>query len=187
MTNALLSRYPSWVWRPRITVVAITLGLAPWTPATAVPKTGSVSPQAAPQAWLDYAQRVSDAVQARLAGDDDAAARLRDYLDQFLSAGDAAGTTLKLAFWIDSAGAVTRIDHAPFAQPAANDDLRAVIVGLRIAVPPPKGMLLPLRLSIAIKPKDQGKVQAWTTRSPLGPGSVHVRYGVMPGDVRRWS
>lgn len=152
----------------------------------ALPQAGSVSPQRAPQAWLDYAQRVSEAVQTRLAGDDPVAARLRDYLNQLPGAADSAGSTLRLAFWIDSHGAVTRIDHAPFAQSGPNDDLQTLLVGLRIAAPPPKGMLLPLRLAITVKPRDDGKEQAWTRHSPYGPLTVRVRYGPRPADGR-WS
>ncbi|WCM25943.1 hypothetical protein NDN01_18200 [Sphingomonas sp. QA11] len=106
----------------------------------------------APAAWIAYAGHVSDAVQARLASDDPIAVRLHNYLDQLPEAGKGDGAVLKIAFWINSKGKVTRIDHGLFAQSQPNDDLDALLVGLDLSAAPPKAMLLPLRLSIRIKP-----------------------------------
>lgn len=107
----------------------------------------------APPAWIAYAQIVSATVQGRLDSDDPLAQRLRAYLQQLPGAGQADGATLKIAFWIDPAGKITRIGYAPFAQAQPNDDLQALLVGQTLSQAPPKGMLLPLRLSLHIKPK----------------------------------
>lgn len=132
----------------------------------------------APPAWIAYAQVVSDVVQTRLTADDPVALRLRDYLNQLPGAGESTGAVLKIAFWIDGKGRIARIDHAPFAQTEPNDDLRALLVGLTLSRSPPKGMLLPLRLSIQIKPKSQDT----TPRSASAPTAMTIglRYRVSP-------
>jgi len=101
----------------------------------------------APPAWIAYAQTVSTAVHGRLESDDPAALRLRAYL-QHLPGAASDGAVLKVAFWIDPAGRITRIEHALFAQAQPNDDLQTLIVGQTLPGAPPRGMLLPLRLSI---------------------------------------
>lgn len=113
----------------------------------------TVLPTQAPPSWIAYAQIVSATVQARLDGDDPAAIRLRARLQQWPGAGGADGAVLKLALWIDRTGRITRIDHAPFAQPQPDDDLRSLVVGQTMSEAPPRGMLLPLRLSLRITPK----------------------------------
>lgn len=113
----------------------------------------SISPDAAPPAWIAYAGIVSETVRARLTGDDPAAMRLSDDIARLPGADPQEGITLKVAFWIDGNGRITRIEHAPFAQQPANDDLQALLVGLSLAQSPPEKMLLPLRLAIRIKPK----------------------------------
>ena len=107
----------------------------------------------APPAWIAYAQIVSTNVQARLDSDDPLALRLRAYLQQLPGAAQADGATLKIAFWIDPAGKISRIDYPLFAQAQPNDDLQALLVGQNLPPAPPQGMLLPLRLSLHIKPK----------------------------------
>ena len=133
----------------RLPLVGALLGaLAGGGPASAQ----RVEAGQAPAAWIAYAGLVSDAVQARLASDDPLAVRLRAYMNQIPGADQAEGSALKIAFWIDASGKITRIDHAPFAQSQPNDDLAGLMVGLSLPKPSPKGMLLPLRLSIHLKP-----------------------------------
>ncbi len=135
----------------------------------------------APAAWIAYAQQVSDAVQARLAGDDPVAVRLRTYLNQLPGAGDTDGIALKIAFWIDGRGRITRIDHTPFAHAQPNEDLQALLGGQTMPHAPPKGMLLPLRLSIGVKPKPQ--VQS----SRPAAMTIGVRYRHVPLKPLSWS
>ncbi|WEK02136.1 MAG: hypothetical protein P0Y59_10805 [Candidatus Sphingomonas phytovorans] len=139
----------------------------------------TIAPGAAPQAWLAYAQTVSDAVHTRLTGDDPAAVRLRDYMNQLPGGADAEGAALRIAFWIDGKGRITRIDHALFAQTQPNDDLQTLLVGIELPAPPPKGMLLPLRLGVQIKLKPRPEpMSAFTT--------ISLRYRNMPPSPR-WS
>ncbi len=109
----------------------------------------------APAAWIAYAQSVSSVVQSRLEGDEPRALRLRAYLQQVPGAATDEGSVIKVAFWIDASGKITRIEHALFAQSQPNDDLQALLVGQVLPQAPPRGMLLPLRLSVRIKPGPQ--------------------------------
>lgn len=138
-----------------LSAVAVALGLAPAAGQAAEPR--SVAPHAAPAAWIAYAQLVSEAVQARLAADDPAAVRLHAYLDQLPGVGQPEGVTLTIAFWVDAAGSISRIDFPPFVQAEPDADLNALMVGLKLPQAPPKDMLLPLRLAIQLKPKDTPK------------------------------
>ncbi len=135
----------------------------------------------APAAWIAYAQQVSDEVQARLAGDDPVAVRLRSYINQLPGADDTDGAALNIAFWINASGKITKIDHALFAQKQPNEDLQALMVGLATSDAPPKGMLLPLRLSIRVKPKPQAP------SSRPAAMTIGVRYRHVPPEPLSWS
>jgi|GEM_PF-1065232 len=151
--------------------IAVGLGLAPGGAEATKPQT--VSPDAAPRAWLAYATQASQRMAARLSADDPVAGRLRDYLNQLPGAEGADGVTLKLAVWVDARGAITRIDFAPFVHPQPSDDLRALLVGLDLSVPP-KGMLLPIRLGVTLKPAQAPA--AWTHREWPGRPIVRVSF-----------
>ena len=140
-----------------------------------------VPPGQAPPAWIAYAQTVSTAVQARLESDEPIAVRLRTYLNQLPGAAESQGTDLKIAFWIDGKGKISRIEHAPFASAEPNDDLQALMVGLTMPQAPPKDMLLPLRLSIRIKSKPAAQPE-------LAPAAmtISLRYR-LPAEPPQWS
>lgn len=162
--------------RRLLSVAAVAPGLAPGAALAETPR--SVAPQAAPQAWRDYAAVVSEQVQARLAGDDPAAQRLRDYLNQLPGAATSSGVTLKIAFWIDADGMVTRVDFPVFVHPEPNDDLKALLVGVRLPEAPPKDMVLPLRLTVQLRPKDRTESPAWNGRWTKAAATVRVSYGL---------
>jgi hypothetical protein len=168
--------------RRLLSALAVTLGLAPGAAPAETPR--SVPRHAAPQAWLDYARLVTEQVTARFGGDDPTAMRLRDYLEQLPGAAGPDGITLPIAFWIDGAGAISRIDFPPFVHPQPNDDLKALMLGYRLPEAPPKGMLLPLRLGIQFKPKEgaaqppepQPRVSVDRRQARVGTVTVSIGY-----------
>lgn len=124
------------------------VGTAPVAPAAAQ----SVSPSTAPAEWVAYAENATVVVAGWLQAEDARAQRLRAYLDNMRITPDQLPPALLLKLWIDTGGEVSRIDFAPFAHPEPNADLRAIVLGRRLPCPPPRGMLLPIRLSIQIEP-----------------------------------
>ncbi|WP_165186693.1 hypothetical protein [Caulobacter soli] len=145
--------------------LAAVVGLSPSAAGAATPTT--MSPQAAPAAWVAYANLVNQAITSQLGGFDPAATRLRDYLDEIPGATPEGRVQLPLRVWIDGAGVITRIDFALFAHPEPNADLQALLVGHRLPQVPPKAMLLPIRLMIGLEPApaDAGSPAAERPRS----------------------
>ncbi|WP_165189831.1 hypothetical protein [Caulobacter soli] len=136
--------------------LAAVVGLSPATPTLA----GPVSPQAAPAAWVAYAGLVNQAITDQLGRSDPAAVRLRDYLDQISRPAADSRLQLPLLVWIDRQGVISKVDFALFAHPEPNADLQALLVGHRLSQAPPKGMLLPVRLSIGLEPAPESKTTA---------------------------
>jgi hypothetical protein len=149
--------------RRLISALALSLGLTAGQPALAQQR--SVEPEAAPAEWIAYAGRVNAQVQAWLSGDDETALRLRAYVDQTRPAADQPSPPLRLQLWIDAAGRIERLDFTPFADETANTDLRSLVAGRAVGAPPPRGMLLPLRLEVQLAP-------APTTGPAAGDGAV---------------
>lgn len=112
----------------------------------------SVAPEAAPAAWVAYADQVNARVTAWLGSDDETATRLRAYVDGTRPSPDAAAPTLALRLWVTPAGVIERIAFTPFADAAANADLEALLVGKPIGAPPPRDMVQPLRLALDVVP-----------------------------------
>lgn len=110
------------------------------------------APADAPSSWIAYAGVTTRAVTARLQGQDEAAVRLRAYLDATRPTPDAATPPILLKLWIDPAGVVTRIEVPPFAHAQPGEDMRTLILGLHIAGKPPKGMIQPLRIMVQLDP-----------------------------------
>lgn len=79
------------------------------------------------------------------------AIRLRAYLEQTRSAPDQKSPPLMLKLWIDSEGRVAKVDFAPFAHPEPNHDLRSLITGAAVAGPPPRDILLPIRIAVELE------------------------------------
>lgn len=136
--------------RRLFSALAVSIGLASSAGASNPPQ--SVSPEAAPPAWVAYAERVNTAVTAWLSADDEVALRLRSYINASRPSADQSSAPLALKLWVGAAGAITKVEFPPFAQESANSDLRGLLVGRAIGAPPPKGMLLPLRLTVQLDP-----------------------------------
>ena len=112
----------------------------------------SVSPSAAPAAWVRYAEETTRTITDWLEADSETAARLRTYLDATRPAPDQPTAPLVLKLWIGRDGTVSRIDFPPFAHPEPNADLRALIEGGRLTAVPPEDILLPLRILVELPP-----------------------------------
>ena len=120
----------------------------------------SVSPEAAPAEWVRYAEDTTAAITGWLEADDAAAVRLRTYLDATRPAPDQPTPPLALKFWIERDGSIARIDFPPFAHLEPNADLRGLIVGRKLASPPPRDMLLPIRLAIQLSAPTEPQPEA---------------------------
>jgi hypothetical protein len=114
-----------------------------------------VSPEAAPRAWVAYAENVNGKVIEWLRADDEAAVRLRTYVDGLRPAADQSSPPITLRVWIDAKGVITRVEFTPFAHETANQDLRGLLVARSIGARPPRGMLLPLLLAVQLDPVPQ--------------------------------
>jgi hypothetical protein len=146
MTGAA-SRLKASPWRALATGLAAALGLA----APVQAQTQSLAPEAAPAAWVAYAEAATRTVTAWLEEDGDAASSLRLYLHQTRPAPDQPTPPLELKLWIDHDGVVSRVGFAPFAHKEADADLKTSVQGRRLS-PPPSGMLQPLRLALQLEP-----------------------------------
>lgn len=111
----------------------------------------SVSPQEALAEWLAYASNTTT-ITKWLEAESESAMRLRAYLNAMRPASDQPTAPLLIKVWINADGRVSRIDHAPFAHAGANADLKALIVGGHLDMPPPEDILLPLRILVQIPP-----------------------------------
>ena len=110
-------------------------------------------PAAPPPAWLAYAAEVQQGVQPLLQSDAEAAQRLRGYLaDRGLS-----GYVLRV--WLDRQGTATRAEAAELAAGPLAEDLRALVVGRRLAGPPPPDLPFPIRLRVTAPPAEIGGPQ----------------------------
>lgn len=147
---------------PRRTLLARWVGaLAGFGLVVAGSPAAAQSTTASPPAeWVAYAERATSTIGSWLQGEDETAQRLRAYLEQTRPAPDQSSPPLVLKVWVDPIGTVSRIDFTPFAHPEPNADLRALIVGRRLAGSPPRDMLLPLRLAVEIAPPQSGPADA---------------------------
>jgi hypothetical protein len=142
-----------------VATIFAVMGLALPTSAALAQK---VSPEAAPRAWVAYAEAVNGKVTEWLRAEDEPAVRLRTYVDGLRPAADQSSPPITLRVWIDAKGVVTRVDFAPFAHETANQDLRGLLVGRSIGARPPRGMLLPLLLAVQLDPVPQPVPSATT-------------------------
>ncbi|MFC4253993.1 hypothetical protein GRI97_01080 [Altererythrobacter xixiisoli] len=138
----------------------ILSGIVGGTATIAMPAAAqSISPEQAPAAWLAYADHVTRAVIGWIEADSEPAVRLRTYLDAMRSDPAQPTAPLLLKIWIDPAGIVSRIEHAPFAHAQANADCHTLLAGRSLDQPPPRGMLLPLRVMVQLPPRQDPEVQ----------------------------
>ncbi len=126
-----------------------------------------VTADAAPQAWVSYAQQVSARLQSALSGDAETAQRFGVFFDQWVAAsapaadvseasgvasnGDAVAAggpppTLKVRVWLDRTGHVTQVsfDAAAIGDDQAVADLRALLLQQSVGAPPPRAMKQPV-------------------------------------------
>jgi len=129
-----------------------------------------VSADAAPQAWVAYAQRVSERLQSALSGDAETAQRFGEFFDEWVATdahtvppstvvsnggppsdsdalpADGALPTLKVRVWLDRTGSVTRVefDEAAIGDERAAADLRALLLQQSVGAPPPLAMKQPV-------------------------------------------
>lgn len=110
--------------------------------------------QLAPVSWTAYAARLSQEIQVRLAlQTDPAVRRLHAYLDaRAARTPQAPPPSVVVRVWLDAAGRITQVFAETLGDAAADEDLRAVLVGLATGAAPPEDMRQPvvLRLSLAI-------------------------------------
>ncbi|WP_431824892.1 hypothetical protein [Burkholderia sp. F1] len=120
---------------------------------------GPVAVGDAPAAWVDYAQRVAQRLEAALDGTDAAASRFRAHLERAAahSEDDGAPPALRLKAWLDRRGGIERVESAPAFAPDVAADLRSALVGRRVGAPPPRGMTQPVvvRVRVAIQDSSQ--------------------------------
>ena len=140
-------------------ILAAMVALIPGVGAAGEATPQSMTPSEAPAAWVAYAEAVTTTLSDWLGEDGEAATRLRAYLQAARPAEDQPTPPLLLKVWIDRQGVVERLEFAPFAHEEANADLRTVVVGRRLAAPPPE-MLLPLRIAIEITAETENKAEA---------------------------
>lgn len=140
--------------------IAATLGLS--VSATTALAQRQVSPEAAPVAWVAYAEAVNSKVVEWLRGEDEAAVRLRAYVDGLRPVADQSSPPIVLQLWVDAKGVVSRVEFTPFAHEAANTDLRGLLLDRAVGATPPRGMLLPLRLAVQLDPAPEPASAATT-------------------------
>lgn len=110
----------------------------------------------APVEWRNFAKRLQQRLQERLAADDEDARRFRDAIAQ---AGKDADRPflLKLRAWIEADGKVERIEVDGFDSGSATAEYLRRLLRLDGVGAPPADMLQPVRLGLSLRPKDPGK------------------------------
>jgi hypothetical protein len=146
-----------WWWRMLRSAAASAGLLAAGVGAEAAPavvENGSYrSATAAPQTWQAFAKQLQGQVEQRLAGDDERARHFQDYLTKRSQQADAPPLTVVLRTWVLADGKVNRVEFDGIDDPAAIDDLRALLIDGNVGAPPPE-MLQPLHLRLSLRAKD---------------------------------
>ncbi|MBB4380750.1 hypothetical protein [Bradyrhizobium sp. SBR1B] len=109
---------------------------------------------AAPPAWQAFAGRLKEKIEQRLASDDKRARHFQEYLDRRVTGGDAAPVTFVLRAWVSSDGRLHRVEFDGLDDPKASVELRALLTGGNVGVPPPE-MLQPLHLRFSLRATDR--------------------------------
>ncbi|HEY4352472.1 MAG TPA: hypothetical protein VGN31_14670 [Paraburkholderia sp.] len=134
-----------------------------------------VSVEKAPQAWLAYAQRVSETLQTALSSDTETARRFNDYFSNWVDtdAGTLAPApqssrapqaqqpadgaplpfdppTLKLRVWLDRTGQVEQVQFDDIGDDAAEADLRSLLLAQTVGAPPPRMMKQPVIVRLSV-------------------------------------
>ena len=114
-----------------------------------------ITPQEAPREWVAYAEGATRTIGAWLSAETPPAPRIRAVIDSARATPDQPAPPLVLKLWIGRDGAIERVEFTPLSDAQADQDLHALLVGRRLP-PPPKGMRLPLRIGLELKPAPQG-------------------------------
>lgn len=136
-----------------VSVIAALIGFS----ASADARSRTIAPSAAPIEWVRYAEAATTTITTWLQADSEVAIRLRSYLDGTRTAADQPTPALLLKVWIDPNGRVARVDFPAFAGEQPGTDLHGLLVGRTLEAAPPRGMLLPLRLSVQLDAPPPGE------------------------------
>jgi hypothetical protein len=126
-----------------------------------------VSIEKAPQAWLAYAQRVSETLQTALASDTETARRFNDYFSNWVDTdagalapaqqpADAAAAlpfdppTLKVRVWLDRTGQVEQVEFEDIGDDVAEADLRSLLLAQTVGAAPPRMMKQPVVVRLSL-------------------------------------
>jgi hypothetical protein len=131
----------------------LAAGLAAETLSVVAQGSDYRSAATAPAAWQEFAKKLQNTFQQRLAADDDGARQFRDQMDKRAEEANAAPVTLIARTWILPDGNVERIEFDGLDQDVAVN-LRALLAHGEVGVAPPD-MLQPLHLRLSLRPKDQ--------------------------------
>lgn len=105
----------------------------------------------APAAWQRYTALLKNRLEQEIAGDSAAAKHFRDWASQAKATGNAPPESLIARIWIDPGGKVLRATFPALPDPAADADLKAILLGSAIEQPPPRDMLQPISLRLAFR------------------------------------
>ncbi len=136
--------------RFRSFVPALALGLAGlgsrWFVAP------SIAADAAPASWVRYAQRVAQAFEESLAGQDSRAVRFHTFLESAaVNAQERPPPTdIIVKAWIDEQGKITRVEFDSLGTAQADQDLRVLLMRHEIGEMPPPDMRQPLRVRLRL-------------------------------------
>lgn len=110
----------------------------------------AVSPTQAPQAWIEFANKLRMAAESAIASKSAAAQRLHDGLRN-ARANDAqqVPSSIVVSIWIGPAGTVERVAFKSIGVAPADDGLRDVLQRVSAGAPP-SGMLQPVRLRLKL-------------------------------------
>lgn len=128
-----------------------------------------VSIEKAPQAWLAYAQRVSETLQTALSSDTETARRFNDYFSNWVDtdAGALAQApqaqkpadgaplqfdppTLRVRVWLDRTGRVEQVQFDDIGDDVAQADLRSLLLAQTVGAPPPRMMKQPVVVRLSV-------------------------------------
>lgn len=156
MTNATSShkQRKQTAARRLIRMLAWVTGLAPLilgsAASTSAQDAGYKPAAAVPSAWRAFAAELQTRLQERLATDDEATRRFHDFMNENNKNSPAAAT---LRAWVAPSGKLERIEFDGIDDPAVAVNLRALLIGTSVSMPPPD-MLQPLRLRIGLRARD---------------------------------
>lgn len=125
-----------------------------------------VSADRAPQAWIAYAQRVSQQLYTALGSDDIRAQRFRAFFERWVQT--YGGTipvnaeapppdhpllpppTLLVLVWLDRSGAVTRVGFDKLGDDEAVANLESLMLAQKVGAAPPRGMKQPVVVRLGL-------------------------------------